>query len=264
VIYALRLGLNELEAWYVDACMLSEPAVDGAHPRFFPSPSSYVAGGRSVPFEYERALAEDARCTAFRARATGGVSVVVKFVAGYYGRDAHELLAREDLAPVLVYCGPLYITTKVASTYKDVLMVVTQYLAGYKTLREAPERLGAASADSLERVLALLAEHGFVHGDLLEDNILVSPQGDVKITDFNWAGFEGAMRYPHDLSPTGGYPKGAEPLGLITAEHDRAAMDIAARGRPRRPGSSVSFVRLAVAARNGHSRKKYANHFIAI
>ncbi|PPQ79442.1 hypothetical protein CVT25_002713, partial [Psilocybe cyanescens] len=66
---------------------------DKPHPRYFPYPTSFIA----------EEIHNEAMATVNLAK------LVIKFVVSY-GKEVHELLAREGWAPTLRYCGPLLAT----------------------------------------------------------------------------------------------------------------------------------------------------------
>ena len=83
---------------------------------------------------------------------------------------------------------------------------------------------------AVQQALVELHREGFVHGDLREANIMVKRDGvdseglhDIILVDFDWAGKEGSVRYPsnitlnHILLPR---PDDVERGGPIAAAHD--------------------------------------------
>lgn len=57
-------------------------------------------------------------------------------------------------------------------------------------------------------------------GDLQESNIVDTPDENVQLIDFDWAGQEGVVTYPLAVLPAIKWAKGAGALELIPKEHD--------------------------------------------
>src|SRR3546814_17442811 len=68
----------------------------------------------------------------------------------------------------------------------------------------------------------MLHDHGYVHRDLRNANILCCPDSVVKIIDFDWCGVDGSARYPMDKNDaaTGEWHEDATRGALITRDHD--------------------------------------------
>lgn len=202
VFIALRKCLAKLQAYYLDLHDVPPLLANQPHPRYFPYPTSFIVKDDSVTrFRYLASLEEDAACVTYLAdipdetSATGDpVKVVVKFVARY-GKDVHELLAREGYAPPLQYYGPLP-DTKLSSVFRgpaqhappglclrsDLMhMVVMDYI-------DALPNPPPDARKQIEAVLTVLHSAGYVFGDLRKQNILFDADGKVKLIDFNWCG----------------------------------------------------------------------------
>lgn len=115
MFYALRRALNALRDWYTE---MQVPA--DLSSRLFPlATSCALPGGASFGFKYEKPLkGPDPSCATFLVRIVSSSDpekysvdrrMVVKFVETY-GKDAHELLARNDFAPELIYYGDVWRT----------------------------------------------------------------------------------------------------------------------------------------------------------
>jgi len=105
-MYALRRNIERLEKCY-EALDLHPDAHEYLHPSVFPSITMFLdKTGNTTPFKYVRPLEDEPRCVAFHAKTIGSspMDVVIKFVERY-GEEAHQLLAKEHLAPQLLYCG---------------------------------------------------------------------------------------------------------------------------------------------------------------
>ncbi|RDX41679.1 hypothetical protein OH76DRAFT_1318718, partial [Lentinus brumalis] len=143
--------------------------------------------------------------------------VVVKF-ADTYCKDAHELLAHQSppLAPKLWHCA----WEEQVSMY----VVIMDYLAEPATrMVDAPDAVKRTHLESLRTAVETLHAHGWVVGDLREQNVFLC--GDsVQLVDLDWAGKEGEARYPYDINLSDksiiGWHEGVSRGGLIEKEHD--------------------------------------------
>ena len=115
MFYALRRALNALRDWYREMVVPANPLI-----RLFPlATSCALPGGASFGFKYEKPLkGPDPSCATFLVRIVSSSDpekysvdrrMVVKFVETY-GKDAHELLARNGFAPELIYYGDVWRT----------------------------------------------------------------------------------------------------------------------------------------------------------
>ncbi|KAF9482613.1 hypothetical protein BDN70DRAFT_801214 [Pholiota conissans] len=206
---ALRQCLAELKTYYeglgsVPPCEANEP-----HPRYYPYPSSYTSNdGTLVHFDYLETLEEDAACVTYLAQITNqttsgdvttdedaaSTKIVVKFVARY-GKEVHELLAREGHAPRLRYYGsvsgipssgvlpsPAERSPPGLCLRSDLMyMVVMDYV-------EASSKTPSNARQQISPVLTLLHSNGYVFGDLRGQNVLFDADGNIKFIDFNWCG----------------------------------------------------------------------------
>jgi hypothetical protein len=145
--------------------------------------------------------------------------LVVKFVERY-GVEAHQALATAHLAPQLHYYGSIWPDIPDATPWR---MVVMEFLEGRMLSEESS--YSPAICEAIRNAVKLLHGQGLVHGDLRVPNIMVTPtaNGDTaKIVDFDWAGKNGEVKYPHDVNLHAklGWAKGVRPLGLIEPKHD--------------------------------------------
>src|SRR3546814_10578615 len=72
--------------------------------------------------------------------------------------------------------------------------------------------------------ITMLHDHGYVHGDLRNANILRCPDSVVKIIDFDWCGVEGSACYPMDKNDAAAreWHVGATRGTLITRENRKS------------------------------------------
>ncbi|RDX49331.1 hypothetical protein OH76DRAFT_1483274 [Lentinus brumalis] len=231
VFYALGNALTRLRSFYAQ---LEEPVDEVA--RYFPLATAYRDGDRIIKFKYTHYLKDVAEaCVTYRAVECDGDEprqLVVKFVENY-GVDAHNLLAKEGLAPQLLYHGNIWLEGPEAQGCGSRQMVVMEYIEGVTAfaMLKADERhaLPDGVRVAVKRAVKLLHDHNLVHGDVRLGNVVVAkPTGAedddvgkrVRIVDFDWAGEEGIARYPLYLSKTISWPEGVADYALIRAEHD--------------------------------------------
>ncbi|KZT70608.1 hypothetical protein DAEQUDRAFT_750287 [Daedalea quercina L-15889] len=229
MLFALRRAINALRDWYTEMAVPANPSS-----RLFPlATSCTLPGGATLEFRYEKPLMGlDPSCATFLVRVVSspdsekysvGRRMVVKFVEAY-GRDAHELLARNGFAPELIYYGDVWPTQAVSGPWKTVVM---EYVEGV-TLAKMCVNGGAPPRpvyDAVRDALALLHGAGMVHGAVRSPNILVANgEGDMRartrILDFDWAGKQGQVRYPLGLFAWNGWADGVADCALIEAAHD--------------------------------------------
>ena len=105
MMYALRRSIERLEKYY-EMLDLHPDAYKYLHPSIFPSITTFLnKTGNTTLFKYIWPLEDDPGCVAFHAKTIGSspIDVVIKFVERYR-EEAHQLLAKEHLAPQLLYC----------------------------------------------------------------------------------------------------------------------------------------------------------------
>ncbi len=212
LLWVLRASVAHLQKWY--HTLMVAPSLSQFHHRLHPSPNSFRdASGAEVKLNYLRPLQPHNNLFLALGRFPDARMFVVKFTPTY-GSDAHRLLAREDLAPDLLYAGPVY---DYAGYTRMQMVVMAQCRGGGHILWDmADEPIRQQVRDAVR----VLHEHGFVHGDLRSQNIMLDKSLRLRVIDFDWAGQEGVARYPKDLSPDIPWPAGAKPGMLITKEHD--------------------------------------------
>ena len=222
ILHSLGRSLRRLSNYYL-SLTLDHIETSELHPRYLPSIRAYRdASSVIVNFTYVKPLERDASCVTFLAKTLehSPKSIVVKFVERY-GEAAHKLLEEFDAAPRLHYYGKAGVNDG-DPTYGDLHMVVMEYLDG-TTANEA-QRLGQIPPTFLEevrKILSHLHENNFVFGDLRSANIMVTRNKKVKFVDFDWAGEDGASRYPLLMSHRIQWSDGVgEGLVLMKKQHD--------------------------------------------
>jgi serine/threonine protein kinase len=137
-------------------------------------------------------------------------NVIVKFCESYCV-EAHRCLG--EYAPELLWAGPLPGRWTV---------VVMEYVPN---CRQWSNECTTQQIQSLTQAVQCLHEHNFVHGMLVPENILVQRgSGRVYIIGFQWAGREGAVRYPEELILSD-FDLFEEVGSLISRQHDDVMLD---------------------------------------
>jgi serine/threonine protein kinase len=153
---------------------------------------------------------------------TSSQQFVVKFIAdGRYGIAAHRKLAETRYAPTL------FGVAKVEGAHTAYIMEYLSPGDGWETLHEyakAHNDVVSRIQTPLDDLLETMRTNGIVHGDLRPNNIMIRhPEGkeepEIKVIDFDWAGFDGAVRYP--LRRNEDLPWPGKAGELIMAGHDR-------------------------------------------
>ncbi|EKM50342.1 uncharacterized protein PHACADRAFT_264967 [Phanerochaete carnosa HHB-10118-sp] len=152
--------------------------------------------------------------------------VVVKFVERY-GEAAHRALTEVGRAPKLLYHGDVWRTDPARRGCGPCKMVVMELVEGKTASDKYGNRDYAAKVPEVVRdaVRSAVTEHlhgrGLVHGDIRRPNILLAGEEEnVMILDFDWAGREGEVRYPLDLSEGIIWAEGVSDLAPILKTHD--------------------------------------------
>ncbi|KAG7440334.1 uncharacterized protein BT62DRAFT_629687 [Guyanagaster necrorhizus] len=225
ILYALQGSVKELKTYYEN--LKSQPLKENKlHPRFFPSITSYRFNNKDVSFTYSSPLELAETCVTFLATldGEGQKKVVVKFIQ-HYGAEAHKLLAELQLAPALLYVGPI---DGCGVSYGKLQMVVMEYVQG-QTLAHAysDESLPGDVKMAVKKGVDALHNEDLVFGDLRRQNIMIADAtgeesgGDrVRFIDFDWAGKAGDVRYPLHLASCIRDISGALEYDLIQKDHD--------------------------------------------
>ena len=220
IFYALKASLGKLNSYYEKVQPTGGLPADS---RYFPSITAYPHGDGFIDFKYVGFLENCPDCTTLRARTTTepAQDIVVKFV-DRYGERAHHLLAAEDLAPKLFFCGSPCLSGEQPS-YRSLSMVVMEYIDG-ETLAQIKEEMNPQTTEEvrleLRRALDLLHDRGLVFGDLRPPNVMITKAHRVKLIDFNWAGEKGQAKYPYLISPGIDWPEGVHALAVMQTDHD--------------------------------------------
>lgn len=240
VFTSLRRALNTLNEYYESiSAVAPTPANSSLSSRrfFSPHPTRFKEHGSDegtefTEFEYVDVPDVTYLSLTFFAKVTSGSSdreLVVKFV-DRYGVEAHELLAKEGMAPRLLYCGLLDGENDVrdgvsrakgkieCGLYVGPLRMIVMDRIKHSSERKAwPED----ARKQVTRAVDMLHKEEFVFGDLREPNILFS-DGKVFFIDFDWAGKVGEAFYPSNLSSGIRWPAAAKSLRrqAIKPEHD--------------------------------------------
>jgi serine/threonine protein kinase len=163
----------------------------------------------------------------FEAFDNDGNHLCVKFVKRY-GKKAHIQFAQNQLAPDLKGFR------EIGGGWK---MVVMEYLSEpYKQGEELRyyEQISSdiqqAARNMLKQRLQVVHHLGYVHGDIRNPNLMLALNGsgslvDLKLVDFDWAGKEGEVRYPHNMNLDLIRARGAKSSANITAKHDIFMVD---------------------------------------
>ena len=236
------------------------PSDPTSRAHFFPTITSYYdkAQQTEVRFKYVRPLEQEAACITFLARTDSLKDVVVKFVDRYKS-DVHEFLAAHQYAPQLLYYGPI---DSNGPSYGPLRLVVMEYVQGQTlfTIQQGllPITFSHPSIPAtLNKIISLLHNKDFVHGDLRSPNILITEEEDLKIIDFDWAGRAGSAHYPPLLSRAIHWPLGADGDELITKAHDREMISNCLnhfQKRSRSPSATARSQNSVYMSGNAHSQ----------
>lgn len=119
--------------------------------------------------------------------------VVVKFTKRY-SKKCHRACYALGISPELFACK------RIAGGW---YIVVMELLKDHNTLFSLAleKKLSPSAGKVIEDTVKIMHTSGFVHGDLRSPNIMVGPDGSIKIIDFDWAGEWGKAVYPSFLNP---------------------------------------------------------------
>ena len=156
--------------------------------------------------------------------------VVVRFTEEY-GELVHQILAAKDLAPRLLYCGPLY-KDIIPNGYAGLTMVVMDRSEGL-TIHDA-RRPSRAVYDAVETAIKELHQDGYVHGNVTMKTVIdvAMPAANVNkahLVNFEHAGKAGARYYSVDLPwipDKVNRAQGLAPLMDVTKNHDLDHLEI--------------------------------------
>lgn len=110
--------------------------------------------------------------------------LIVKMI--YKADSTSEMLAKikqgveiQNQLANLGYAPRVY---KIGS-YQGRIWIKMEYLEGYQAIHDT-------RADELDTVAKLLKDNNISHGDINSGNIMVSPEGDIKLIDFDQACYQ--------------------------------------------------------------------------
>jgi tRNA A-37 threonylcarbamoyl transferase component Bud32 len=168
-------------------------------------------------FVYHSHLNQDESKLIFLAKPLqgGGPDLVVKFVR-QYSEEVHKYCAKEKAAPEL-----LGFKSMPGGWY----MVVMALIEGFDLLHQSPSPIPMGQ---IKKIVKQLHERGYVHGDIWDTNVMVSPNGDAILLDFDWAGEIGKAQYPMNVHYGDDLyrPEGARDGMFITCQHDIKMMEV--------------------------------------
>lgn len=198
ILLVIKQAILELQTYYADTTTFRRQ-LDHKGPYFKQCSAGTLEYGKEIAVQlYEANL----------GRSDGvSVEVVVKFVRFQYGKDAHECLAQQQLAPKLYSC--------------ELLDGMWYAIVMEKVVGECIQSSAVSTQvkESLEKAHTVLHSNEYVHGDLRPQNILVV--GDtVLILDFDWAGVQGTARYSKELNMENAWHQGVGCGRVILKEHD--------------------------------------------
>ena len=220
VLRALKESLNALDNYY-DALQyhpLTTPR-PSEHPRFFPFPSSYNVASETIKFRYLKPLdSSDPACVTYLAQNIQDEQLIVVKFAQTYGEQAHRLLAQQQMAPQLYYCGRV----GEDAGYDNLKLVVMEYVKGETAAdRYHDQPLPTNVIEQLSAALDILHSHNLVFGDLRKPNIMIRSDNVTQLVDFDWSGVHDQARYPVHLSRDVKWPEGVDSYRTLSKQHDR-------------------------------------------
>ena len=191
---ALKAALNNLAAYYKNPIISSD----------FPYFCSFQYNGKDTRIEYIERLERLVYSAKIQHDTNQEVEVIVKFTE-MYGVNAHMYMASKQFSPKILHTGELKPKWKVIIMEKWNLTEFKANASNLKKLSDAIKELHNAD---------------FVHGDLRENNVFLTSDGNVAIIDFDWAGRKHEAKYPLWMNPYIEWPPGALPEQLITPDQD--------------------------------------------
>jgi len=171
------------------------PAALASHPRYRVL-EPLGAGGMGLVFKAEHVLM--------------GRTVALKVLRGDVG-DRPELVERfcREVKTLARLTHPNIVTAHDAEEYGGVLFLVMEFVDGESLdrvlarCRAVPPALAAGWVRQVAEGLRFAHECGLVHRDLKPGNLMLTPQGQVKILDFGLARLGGALAPASAATPTG-------------------------------------------------------------
>ena len=179
----LKTAISRLDNYY----NLHVPDLPHSEVGRYPFIAEY--GAERIKFTYLNRPYEDKLLYFAKLDDEPDTFIVVKFVQRY-NAYAHRLLANQDLAPKLRYCG---IDDDVR--YGNRFMIVMDYI----DLQHSSSYLTVEQYNSVEKAIGILHEEEIVFGDLRPPNVLVG-DASAMLIDFDWCGKAGQDCYPPEIS----------------------------------------------------------------
>ena len=175
-----------------DALFLEHPALDVATAVLIDEPHVSIEGSRLGPYQVHELLGAGGMGEVYRARDTRlHRDVALKILPQAAGTDRHRRFAREALAAGALK-HPNIVAVYDVGVEGDRPYLISELIDGV-SLRQEMER-GRATARRLLDIGCQIAEGlgaahdaGIVHRDLKPDNLMVTPEGRIKIVDFGLA-----------------------------------------------------------------------------
>jgi RIO1 family len=209
---ALRIGVTQLHDFYVNEAPLLPVTLQALYP--YPRKARLDGTEDLVEFQYTSVWGgvRQRKMLFIAERLDTKERIMVKF-SGSYDPDVHRALADEGLAPKLY--DVQYDT--------GLTMIIMEYLEDARPWTDQ-DRADPAKKKQLRAIQEVLATNGFVHGDLRPPNILAK-DCKVYVVDFDWAGKDGAVRYPVYLNPDSNWHPEAKLGECIQRHHDEFMID---------------------------------------
>jgi hypothetical protein len=180
-------------------------------------------GGPPAPVAVPAALASHPRYRILEPLGAGGMGVVYKAEHVLMGRvvalkvlrgdvsDRPESVARfcREVKTLAQLSHPNIVTAHDAEEFGGVLFLVMEFVDGESLDRvlarsgPVPPALAAGWVRQVAEGLRFAHERGLVHRDLKPANLLLTPQGQVKISDFGLARISGALAPAPTTTPVG-------------------------------------------------------------
>jgi serine/threonine protein kinase len=208
---------------------------------WLPYPRSYERLGprEEVSFAFEDRLLQD-RLLFTAVENEAGKRILIKFIAGCYGKEMHELLADTNgndnsFAPLLYGCQNL------SGGWK---MVAMEYLPSkdWVTFASKPAGQFKTHIVNIQAALDRLWTRGWVHGDVRHHNILVSSSDkiEVRFIDFDFSERVDVDRYPLNWNRLF-RPPGAEGNALMKKGHNRIMFENLFTSRADESGAGIAL-----------------------
>ncbi len=184
LFHVLGNCLTSLAKYWDTLVVPSVPVTSMEHPRYFPHVKSYTSNNLTTSFQYLRRWIFKTRSVLRFSQKQQALPALVSLSSSWSNTEVEaQTSADVDLAPKLLYHGPLDSSTD-APSHGSLRMVVMEEVEGTNAFvlyqdREAPDLFLASVREAVRE----LHTYGFVFGDLRRQNIMVTPDGKVKLID---------------------------------------------------------------------------------